>query len=107
LDFTDTFNHVVKPTTIHIILTLVVLNQWGIRQLNVNNVFLHGELQGDIYMTQPPSFQDLNSPTHVCKLHKALYGLRQSPRAWYIKLRDTLLELDFHYSTLDPSLFIF
>jgi Reverse transcriptase (RNA-dependent DNA polymerase) len=58
-------------------------------------------------MTQPPGFQDPSNPTHVCKLHKAIYRLRQSPRAWYHKLRDTLLEIGFHSSTSDPSLFIF
>jgi Reverse transcriptase (RNA-dependent DNA polymerase) len=95
LDFTDTFSPVVKPTTIQIILSFAVTNNWSIRQLDVNNAFLHGELQETIYMSQPPDFTDSNYPTHVCKLHKALYGLRQSPRAWYHKLRDMLLQLGF------------
>jgi Reverse transcriptase (RNA-dependent DNA polymerase) len=58
-------------------------------------------------MAQPPGFQDAQAPNHVCKLHKSLYGLKQSPRAWYQKLRDILLGLGFVTSTSDPSLFIF
>jgi Reverse transcriptase (RNA-dependent DNA polymerase) len=107
LDFTDTFSPVVKPTTIRIILSFAVMNNWVIRQLDVNNAFLHGELQETIFMSQPPDFTDQSFPTHVCKLHKALYGLRQSPRAWYHKLRDTLIQLGFQTSASDPSLFIY
>jgi Reverse transcriptase (RNA-dependent DNA polymerase) len=83
------------------------MNNWVIRQFDVNNAFLHGELQETIFMSQPPGFTDQSFPTHVCKLHKALYGLRQSPRAWYHKLRDTLIHLGFQTSASDPSLFIY
>jgi Reverse transcriptase (RNA-dependent DNA polymerase) len=107
LNYTDTFSPVVKPTTIRLILSLVVTRKWCIRQLDVNNIFLHGELQKTIYMPQPHNFQDAQALTHVCRLHKSLYGLKQSPRAWYQKLRDTLLELGFVTSVSDPSLFIF
>jgi Reverse transcriptase (RNA-dependent DNA polymerase) len=91
LNFTDTFSPVIKPTIIHLILSLAVTNNWQIRQLDVNNVFMHGDLQEVIYMTQPTGFVDSQQPTHVCKFHKALYGFRQSPRAWYQKLSETLL----------------
>jgi Reverse transcriptase (RNA-dependent DNA polymerase) len=107
LDYTDTFSPVIKPTTIRLILTIVVTHNWPIRQLNVNNAFLHGELSELIHMSQPPGFIDIQHPTHVYRLNKALYGLRQSPRAWYHKLRDFLLQLGFVTSTSDPSLFIY
>jgi Reverse transcriptase (RNA-dependent DNA polymerase) len=107
LDYTDTFSPVIKPTTIRLVLSIAVTQQWCIRQLDVNNAFLHGELHEVIHMTQPPGFIDKTNPTHVCRLQKALYGLRQSPRAWYHKLKDMLLAFGFHSSTSDPSLFIF
>jgi Reverse transcriptase (RNA-dependent DNA polymerase) len=107
LDFTDTFNPVIKPTTIRLILSLVVTQKWDIRQLDVNNAFLHGKLHELIYMSQAPSFTDTQYPDHVCRLHKALYGLRQSPRAWYHKLKETLLHIGFKSSKSDPSLFLF
>jgi Reverse transcriptase (RNA-dependent DNA polymerase) len=86
---------------------LVVTKNWTIRQLDVNNVFLHEELQEDIYMAQPPGFQDPNYPTHVCHLHKVIYGLKQSPRMWYHKLKQTLLAIGFITSSSNPSLFVF
>jgi Reverse transcriptase (RNA-dependent DNA polymerase) len=58
LNFTDTFSPVIKSTIIHLILSLAVTNNWQIRQLDVNNVFMHGDLQEVIYMTQPTGFVD-------------------------------------------------
>jgi Reverse transcriptase (RNA-dependent DNA polymerase) len=58
-------------------------------------------------MAQSLGFVDPQQPTHVCHLHKALYGLRQSPRVWYQKLSDTLFHLGFVTSASDPSLFLY
>ncbi|RVW63823.1 Retrovirus-related Pol polyprotein from transposon RE1 [Vitis vinifera] len=80
-DFNETFSPVVKPTTIRIVLTIALNLQWKVRQLDVNNAFLNGDLHEDIFMHQPQGFIDLVNPNYVCKLNKSLYGLKQAPRA--------------------------
>lgn len=66
-------------------------NSWPIRQLDVNNAFLQGSLTDEVFMEQPPGFEDFFTPDYVCKLHKPIYGLRQAPRAWYNELRTFLV----------------
>jgi hypothetical protein len=73
------------------------------RQLNVQNAFLHGYLEEEIYMEQPPGYEDATKPSYVCKLDKDLYGLKQAPRAWYSRLSAKLISLRFHASKADVS----
>ena len=79
-DFTKTFSPVVKPTSIKPILSLVVSKSWTVRQLDVNNTFFNGDLQEDVYMTQPKGYE-VGDGSLVYKLTKALYGLKQALRA--------------------------
>lgn len=74
------------------------------RQLDINNALLNGNLKEDVYIKQRPGFEDPQAPNLVCKLHKALYGLK-SPRAWFEKLHGTLT-FWFFSAKLDQSLFI-
>jgi hypothetical protein len=64
-------------------LSIAVSAGWDIRQVDVNNAFLHGLLQEMVYMAQPPGFQHPQHPAAICKLRKAMYGLKQAPRAWF------------------------
>jgi histone deacetylase 1/2 len=104
-DFTETSSPVIKPVTIRIILTLAVTFHWTVQQIDINNAFLNGLLQEEVYMTQPSGFES-SDKTLVCKLHKALYGLKQAPRVWYEKLTHTLLQMGFVKSKCDPSLLV-
>jgi histone deacetylase 1/2 len=86
---------------------LAVTNGWHLCQLDVQNVFLHGVLDEEIYMRQPPGFQDSSQPDHVCRMVKALYGLKQAPRAWHVRLGTAFRAQGFVPSKADTSLFMF
>ena len=101
-----TFSPVVKPATIRVVLSLAVMNQWIVRQVDVNNSFLNGELSEEVFMQQPEGFVDRSKPNCVRRLHKALYGLKQAPRAWFEKLKGCLLQWGFRNSKFDSSLFL-
>ena len=105
-DYTETFSPVIKSTTLRLVLDVAVSRGWPIQQLDVNNAFLQGTLEEEVYMDQPPGFIDADNPTHVCRLRKAIYGLKQAPRAWYTELRTFLLSLGFVNSLSDTSLFV-
>ncbi|OMO89257.1 hypothetical protein CCACVL1_07965 [Corchorus capsularis] len=106
VDFLETFSPVVKPATIRVVLTIALARDWEIRQLDVKNAFLHGFLNEPVFMTQPPGFQNSQHPNYVCKLNKALYGLRQAPRAWFDRFSTFLLSFGFTCSVADSSLFV-
>lgn len=71
--FLKTYIHVVRTATVRAVLHVVVTQKWEIKQLDMKNAFLHGDLQETIYMTQPPGFEDPNKPHYICKLKKAIY----------------------------------
>ncbi|CAM8988176.1 unnamed protein product [Rhodiola kirilowii] len=106
LDYSDTFSPVIKPTTIRILLSLAVTRNWDIRQLDIQNAFLNGYLEEEVYMKQPPGFEDPKRPKDLCRLVKAIYGLKQGPRAWNQRLQAALSKLGFKSSMADTSLFI-
>lgn len=78
------------------------------RQIDIQNAFLHGVLQEEVYMQQPPGYVDPSKPpNYICRLKKALYGLKQAPRAWHSRLTSKLQDLGFSSSVADASLFVF
>lgn len=107
IDYGDTFSPVVKPTTIRVLLSLAISKGWNLRQVDIQNAFLHVILNEEVYMKQPPGYVNSQFPHHLCKLDKSFYGLKQAPRAWFSRLSSKLLQLGFVASKADVSLFIF
>ena len=93
--------------TIHTSLSLAAQNGWKVHQMDVKTAFLNGDLKENVFMSQPEGFVVKGKEQKVCKLVKSLYGLKQAPRAWYEKLIEHLLKLNFeHFDLDDAKLFI-
>ncbi|CAL9238765.1 unnamed protein product [Arabidopsis halleri] len=80
-DYRETFAPVAKQHTVKVVLSLAVNLDWELWQMDVKNAFLQGELKEEVYMTPPPGLEDIVAPGKVLRLRKAIYGLKQSPRA--------------------------
>jgi hypothetical protein len=105
LDFDETYAPVARLESIRILLTYATYHGFKLYQMDVESAFLNGPIKEEVYVEQPPSFEDSEYPNHVYKLSKALYGLKQAPRAWYECLRDFLITNGFKVGKVDPTLF--
>jgi hypothetical protein len=74
--------------------------------MDVKSAFLNGYIEKEVYVRQPPGFENPKFPNHIFKLHKALYGLKQASRAWYERLKALLLEKGFKMGSVDKTLFL-
>ena len=104
IDYTEIFFPVIKMTTVRTIIALAAARKWPLYQLDVNNVFLHGDLHEEVYMKMPEGI--LNPTNKVSRLQKSLYGLKQASKQWHIKLADFLKTQGYIYSKNDYSLFL-
>jgi hypothetical protein len=105
LDFEETFAPIARLESIHILLAYAAHHSFKLFQMDVKSAFLNGPTKEEVYVEQPPGFEDDRHPDHVYKLSKALYGLKQAPRAWYECLRDFLISNTFKVGKVDPTLF--
>jgi len=105
-DYNETVAPVAKMTSIRCFLSVVVAKGWELHQMDVNNAFLYGDLEEEVFMKMPPGFAAPDS-NKVCHLKKSLYGLRQAPRQWFGKLSSKLCEYGFVRSYADYSLFVY
>ncbi|KAJ9565815.1 hypothetical protein OSB04_001781 [Centaurea solstitialis] len=103
IDYDDVFAPVARIEAIRLFLAFASYKGFKVYQMDVKSAFLYGTIDEEVYVSQPPGFEDPKHPDKVYKLRKALYGLHQAPRAWY----DTyLLETQFESGVIDKTLFI-
>ena len=105
VDFDEVFAPVARIETIRLIIALAGSHGWEIHHLDVKTAFLHGELKEEVFVNQPEGFIVTGEEHKVYKLKRALYGLRQAPRAWNIKLNQILRGLNFRRCSKEPSLY--
>jgi hypothetical protein len=105
LYFDETYVAVARLESIHILLAYASYHVFKLYQMVVKSAFLNGPIKEEVYVEQPPSFEDSEYPSHVYKLSKVLYGLKQAPRVWYECLIDFLINNGFKVRKADPTLF--
>ena len=105
IDFDETFAPVARLEAIRILLAYANHHDITLYQMDVKSAFLNGKLEEEVYVAQPPGFEDPKNPDKVFRLNKALYGLKQAPRAWYDTLKEFLMKKGFKPGSLDPTLF--
>lgn len=106
IDYLETFAPVAKLNTIRILLSLAVNLDWYLYQLDIKNAFLNGDLEEEVFMEVPQGL-DLNlTGNKVCKLKKSLYGLKQSPRAWFDRFAKAVVRLGYTQCQADHTLFL-
>lgn len=105
VDFQETYSPVVKYTTLRLLFAHAVKSDLEIRHLDVKTAFLQGDLEEDVYIQQPEGYVDPYHPHLVCRLKKAIYGLKQSGRVWNIKLDKILKDLGLCRCEHDPCVY--
>jgi hypothetical protein len=105
LDFGEAYAPVARLESIRILLAYATYHGFKLYQMDVKSAFLNGPIKEEVYVEQPPSFEDSEYPNHVYKLSKVLYGLKQAPRAWYECQRDFLITNGFKVGKANPTLF--
>ena len=105
LDFGETYAPVARLEAIRILLAYACAHNIKLYQMDIKSAFLNGYIIEEVYVEQPPSFEDDKKPNHMYKWKKALYALKQVPRALYERLRDFLLSKGFIMGKVDTTLF--
>nr|GEX37848.1 putative RNA-directed DNA polymerase [Tanacetum cinerariifolium] len=106
IDYSETFSPVAKINTIGVLCSIAANKGWPLHQFDVKNAFLHGELKEEVYMKAPHGFTNKFGEREVCHLKKSLYGLKQSPRAWFGRFTLAMKNRGFKQSNSDHTLFL-
>ncbi|GJT13759.1 putative ribonuclease H-like domain-containing protein [Tanacetum coccineum] len=106
IDYNEVFASVARIEAIRLFLAYASFKDFVVYQMDVKSAFLYGKIEEEVYVCQPPGFEDLDFPDRVYKVEKALYGLHQAPRTWYETLLTYLLDNGFQRGKIDKTLFI-
>ncbi|GKD19498.1 putative ribonuclease H-like domain-containing protein, partial [Tanacetum coccineum] len=106
IDYDEDFALVARIEAIRLFLAYASFKDFVVYQMDVKSAFLYGKIEEEVYVCQPPGFEDPEFPDRVYKVEKALYGLDQAPRAWYETLSTYLLDNGFQRGRIDKTLFI-
>ncbi|GKD94552.1 putative ribonuclease H-like domain-containing protein [Tanacetum coccineum] len=106
IDYDEVFAPFARIEAIRLFLPYASFKDFVVYQMDVKSAFLYGKIEEEVYVCQPPGFEDPEFFDRVYKVEKALYGLHQAPRAWYETLSTYLLENGFQRGTIDKTLFI-
>ncbi|GJS35574.1 putative ribonuclease H-like domain-containing protein [Tanacetum coccineum] len=106
IDYDEVFAPIPRIEAIRLFLAYASFMDFTVYQMDVKSAFLYSTIEDEVYVYQPPRFEDLQFPDKVYKVEKALYGLHQAPRAWYKTLSTYLLENGYKRWTIDKTLFI-
>ncbi|GKA23973.1 putative ribonuclease H-like domain-containing protein [Tanacetum coccineum] len=106
IDYDEVFAPVARIEAIRLFLAYASFKDFVVYQMDVKSAFLYGKIKEEVYVCQPPGFEDPDFPNRVYKVEKALYGLHQAPRAWYETLSTYLLDNGFQRGKIDKTFFI-
>ena len=106
IDYDETFSPVARFESLRLLLALAALENWEIHQMDVKSAFLNGVLNEEIYMEQPQGFIAAGQENKVCRLKKAIYGLKQASRAWNQQFHGVLIELGFERTYSDAGVYV-
>ncbi|GKA13784.1 putative ribonuclease H-like domain-containing protein [Tanacetum coccineum] len=106
IDYDEVFAPVARIEAIRLFLAYASFKDFVVYQMDVKSDFLYGKIEEEVYVCQPPGFEDPNFPDRVYKVEKVLYGLHQTPKAWYETLSTYLLDNGFQRGKIDKTLFI-
>ena len=106
VDYKEVFAPVARLDTIRLVISMAAQNPWLSFQLDVKSAFLHGELEEQVYVEQPPGYVQQGMEEKVLRLNKALYGLKQAPRAWYSRIDAYLTNQGFQKCPYEHTLYV-
>jgi hypothetical protein len=105
LDFGEIFTHVAHLEAIRILLAFAASKRFKLYQMDMKSAFQNGVIREEVFVRQPPCFENPKYPNRVYNLSKALYELKQAPRAWYTRLKTFVLEHGYVMGSIDKTLF--